>query len=72
VITLPKLNHDEVVLNADLIISVEANPDTVISMVDRRTVLVRESVGEVIEAVIAFRRTILKGVYRAGHVAEAP
>lgn len=71
-IRLHKLNGDEVVVNSDLIISVEGNPDTVISMVDRRTLLVRESVDAVIEAVIEFRRTILRGSHLTRSVVEAP
>ena len=62
-ITLHKLNGDEVVLNADLIISVEASPDTIISMVDRRTVLVTEEVGAVVGAVIAYRRSLMAGAH---------
>jgi flagellar protein FlbD len=63
VITLHKLNGDRFVLNADLIISVEANPDTLISMVDRRTLLVREEVADVIGAVIDYRRAIAAGTH---------
>lgn len=62
-ITLHKLNGDEVVLNADLIIAVEANPDTIISMVDRRNVLVTETVAEVTGAVVAYRRGLLAGAH---------
>lgn len=61
-ITLHKLSGDEVTLNADLIITVEATPDTRISMLDRRAVLVTESVADVITAAIDYRRRILAGV----------
>lgn len=64
-ITLHKLNGDRFVLNADLIISVEANPDTLISMVDRRTMLVRESVVDVVGAVMDYRRAIAAGSHLA-------
>lgn len=60
-ITLHKLNGDQFVLNADLIISVEANPDTLISMVDRRTMLVREPVVDVVGAVMDYRRAVSTG-----------
>lgn len=60
-ITLHKLNGDEVTLNADLIVTVEATPDTRISMLDRRSVLVGESVAEVIAAAIDYRRQIFAG-----------
>ncbi len=60
-ITLHKLNGDEVTLNADLIITVEATPDTRISMLDRRAVLVTESVADVITATVDYRRRIFAG-----------
>lgn len=57
-ITIHRLNGDEMTLNAELILSVEATPDTLISMVDKRRVLVAESVDEVVEAVLEYRRLI--------------
>lgn len=69
-ITLHKLNGDEVTLNADLIITVEATPDTRISMLDRRAVLVTESVPEVIAAAIDYRHQVFAGP-RHSAVAEA-
>lgn len=65
-ITLHKLNGDRVVLNADLIISVEANPDTLISMVDRRNVLVTETVQDVVDAVVTYRRRLVTGAHLTG------
>lgn len=70
-ITLHKLNGDRFVLNADLIISVEANPDTLISMVDRRTMLVREPVVDVVGAVMDYRRAISAGQHLARVTGEA-
>lgn len=60
-ITLHKLNGEEFVLNAELIISVEATPDTLISMIDRRTVMVSEPVGEVVASVFEYRSAVLSG-----------
>lgn len=57
-ITLHRLNGDEVTLNAELILSVEATPDTLISMVDRRRVMVAETVDEVVAAVLEYRRLV--------------
>ncbi|MEQ8833052.1 MAG: flagellar FlbD family protein [Miltoncostaeaceae bacterium] len=65
-IRLHKLNGDEFVLNADLMISVEATPDTLISMIDRRSVMVGESVAEVVAAVFEYRSAVLGG--RSLHV----
>lgn len=60
-ILLHKINGDEITLNADLIVSVEALPDTRISMADRRTVLVAEPVAEVVAAVLEYRRDVISG-----------
>jgi len=58
VITIHRLNGDEMTLNAELILTVEATPDTLISMVDKRRILVAESVGEVVDAVLDYHRLI--------------
>jgi flagellar protein FlbD len=58
VITLHRLNGDEMTLNAELILTVEASPDTHILMMDRRRVLVSETVDEVVGAVIEYRRLV--------------
>ncbi len=60
-ITLHRLNGDEMTLNADLILTIEATPDTHIIMMDRRQILVTESVGEVVDAVIEYRRLVASG-----------
>ena len=67
-ITLHRLNGDEMTLNADLILTIEATPDTHIIMMDRRQLLVLESVEEVIDAAIEYRRLVATG----GHLAAAP
>lgn len=64
-ITLHRLNGDEMTLNADLILTIEATPDTHIMMMDRRQVLVAETVEEVVEAAIEYRRLVARG----GHLA---
>jgi flagellar protein FlbD len=55
-IELTRLNNEKVVVNADLIEFVEQTPDTLISTTSGKKVMVRESVGEVIRRVIAYRR----------------
>ncbi len=57
-ITLHKLNGEPLVLNAELIETVEATPDTLITLVDRRRLMVAEDVGEVVERVVDYRRTV--------------
>jgi flagellar protein FlbD len=58
-IELTRLNNEKVVVNADLIEFVETTPDTIISTTSGKKVMVRESVGEVIRRVIAYRRRCL-------------
>jgi flagellar protein FlbD len=59
VITLHKLTGEPVVLNAELIETIEATPDTVITLVDRRRVIVAEEVGDIVQRVVDYRRAVL-------------
>lgn len=55
-IKITRLNHSELVVNANLIEFVEATPDTVITLTSDRHIVVQESVEEVIMRVLAFLR----------------
>ena len=55
-IELTKLNNKKFVINSDLIETVEAMPDTTISLTTGNKFVVTESVKEVIHKVIEFRR----------------
>jgi flagellar protein FlbD len=57
-IQLTRLNKEEFIVNADLIEFIEATPDTVITLLTGRKMMVREKVNEVVERVIAYRRTV--------------
>ena len=48
-------------LNSDVILYVEATPDTILTLDTRDKVMVRESVEEVIERVIEFKRKVFRG-----------
>ncbi|MCS7235342.1 MAG: flagellar FlbD family protein [Armatimonadota bacterium] len=54
-IKVTRLNGTETVINADLIESVEATPDTVISLTTGHKYVVHESVDEVVARVVAYR-----------------
>lgn len=58
-IWVTRLNGTEIVLNADLIETVEATPDTVITLVDGKKYVVSEPAAEVISRVRLFRSSIL-------------
>jgi flagellar protein FlbD len=57
-IRLTLYNDADIVVNSDLIESVERTPDTLISLTTGKKVMVKESVEDVIDRVIAFRRQI--------------
>lgn len=55
-ILLTKLNGTPFVLNCDLIETIEENPDTTIRLVSKNFHIVRETMLEVVEKVIDYRR----------------
>jgi flagellar protein FlbD len=57
-IPLRRLNNEAVMVNPDLIEHIEANPDTVITLTNGNKLLVRDTMDEVREKIIAFKRRI--------------
>ncbi|MGE5613913.1 MAG: flagellar FlbD family protein [Bacillota bacterium] len=64
-IKLTRLNGSVYVLNDDLIETIEATPDTVITLSDSKKYICRETVDEVIGKIIEFRGKIL--IYAETH-----
>jgi len=58
-IELTRLQNQKVVVNADLIEFIEETPDTMVSTTTGKKIMVKETVQEVIEKVIAYRRRCL-------------
>ena len=58
-IRLTRLNNLPLVVNSDLIKLVENAPDTVLTLVTGEKMVVLESIDEVIQKIIDFRRKIL-------------
>jgi flagellar protein FlbD len=58
VITLTRLNGHEFIINCDHIETVEATPDTVITLSNEHKWVVRETPEEVIERVVAYKRRV--------------
>jgi flagellar protein FlbD len=48
-------------LNPDLVVTIEAHPDTVVSLTSGSKVMVMEDVGEVVERIRAWRISIAEG-----------
>jgi len=61
-IRLTRLNHQSLAVNPDLIKFIENAPDTVLTLINGEKIVVRENTEEVIERVIAFRRSVLAGL----------
>jgi flagellar protein FlbD len=59
VILVHRLRGEPMLLNADLIESVEATPDTVITLVDGRRLVVADQVAEIAARVRDFRAAVL-------------
>ena len=57
-IKLTLFNDADVIVNADLIECVERTPDTLISLTTGKKIMVKESVEDVINKVVTYRRLI--------------
>jgi flagellar protein FlbD len=58
-ILVHRLKGEPFFVNADLIDSVEATPDTVLSLVDGRRVVIADAPEEIVERIIHFRAAVL-------------
>ena len=56
-IKLTRLNNSKLVINAEMIVFVEAIPDTIVSLVSGKKIMVTESVDHVVEQVIEFKKS---------------
>ena len=59
-IKLTRLNHTPLVVNSDLIEHLEATPDTVVTLTTGSKFVVLQTIDEVIQLVVDFRRSILR------------
>ena len=69
-IRVTRLDKHEVVLNCDLIESIEAHPDTTIRLVTGHSQVVRENVSEVLERIRVWRVSVLERAGLAGLLAH--
>jgi len=68
-ILVTRLNGDQIHVNPDLIERLEATPDTVLTFVDDKKIVVSEGPELVIDRIVAFRARILakaESIYRSG------
>lgn len=57
-ISVTRLNGDRFVLNAELIRTVEENPDTIITLVNGDHIIVKEKMSEVVRRSIEYGRSL--------------
>lgn len=58
-IKLTKINKEEIIINADLIETIQSTPDTVITLTTNKKILVLEEVAEIINKVIKYKLEIM-------------
>ena len=59
-ITVTRLNGRQLVINADLIKTIESNPDTTIKLTSGDIILVKETLSEVVELAVDYGRSLRK------------
>ena len=59
-IKITRLNKAQCFINAELIEQIESTPDTVISLVNGKTILVTESPQEIVKKIIRYKRRIFR------------
>ena len=57
-IALRRLNNSAIMVNPDLIESLEATPDTVVTLTNGNKLIVRDSMEEVRDKIVEFKRRI--------------
>ncbi len=71
-IHVTRLDRQEIVLNCDLVESIEARPDTTIRLVTGASLVVRESIDELLERVRAWRASVIERAGLPGLLAQPP
>ena len=66
-IELTRLNGTPMVLNSDLIKTAESSPDTMLTLIHGEKLIVRETIAEVMERVLAYRARLFTDVARRLH-----
>jgi len=57
-ITVTRLDRRVVVINAELVKMIEATPDTIITLINGDTIIVRESVDDIVAKAVDYARQI--------------
>jgi flagellar protein FlbD len=60
-IEVTRLNGKEFYVNSDLVLFIEKTPDTVITLVNERKLVVLEDVEQVVRKIVEFKRKVFLG-----------
>ena len=60
VITVTKINDRDIIVNCDLIELIESTPDTTLTTTTGKKILIRDTVEEVLDKVVAYKGRINK------------
>jgi flagellar protein FlbD len=71
-IQLTRLSRIPLVLNSDLIEHIEITPDTVLTLINGHKIVVLESAAEVVDRIVAFRRSVTNCGLHAPFVRSCP
>ena len=61
-ISVTRLNGEQFILNAELIQEIEETPDTVVTLVSGKKLIVKESLAALRDAVIEYKHAIAAGI----------
>ncbi len=59
-IKVTKLNDKEIVINSDLIEMIDSHPDTTITMTTGKIIIAKESVEQIVNKVLDYKRKIYR------------
>ena len=59
-IRITRLNNTALIVNADMIEFLEATPDTIVTLTTGRKVVAKESVDEIVDRVVDYKRRLLQ------------
>jgi flagellar protein FlbD len=57
-IALRRLNNQQIMVNADLIESLESTPDTVVTLISGNKLIVRDTMEEIQDKIVAYQRRV--------------
>lgn len=69
-VKLTRLSGTQFVLNAEMVQEIESTPDTIVTLTSGKKVMVKESVEDVIQAVLEYKRSVLNPTFEPNQEIE--